>query len=186
MLMIEPSFSRDLSRITYNEKIRCMHNSQSAYRTIFEWKALAEISSAANNFIRKGPVNEVVSHCRRLESDYSLRSFSNRWKLIKITSKNISKFVSEGDHGFFSLILAAPLAEMFPYFVPNSRLSCFWQTWFDYSRLNIPRVLKRLMSEQLLYLAGAEFATSFVYLSVDLTTCYYSTGSAAHTGVAQA
>jgi len=41
------------------------------------------------------------------------------------------------------------------------------------------------MSEQLLYLAGAEFTTSFVYLSVDLTTCYYSTGSAAHTGVAQ-
>jgi len=38
-------------------------------------------SGAAKNFIRKGPANDVVSHCRRLKSDCSFRLFSNRWKL---------------------------------------------------------------------------------------------------------
>jgi len=38
-------------------------------------------SSAAKNFVREGPVNDLVSHWSRLEYDYSFRLFSNSWKL---------------------------------------------------------------------------------------------------------
>jgi len=48
-------------------------------------------SSAVNNFVRDGPV--VFSHWRRLESDCHFRLFSNSWKLIKSTSKDLSNFV---------------------------------------------------------------------------------------------
>jgi len=50
-------------------------------------------SSAVNNFVRDGPVNDVVSHWRRLESDCHFRLFSNSWKLIQSTSKDLSNFV---------------------------------------------------------------------------------------------
>jgi len=43
-------------------------------------------SSAANNFVREGPVNHDISHWR----------LSISWKLTKLTSKNLRKFVSGG------------------------------------------------------------------------------------------
>jgi len=39
-------------------------------------------SSASKNFVRKCPVNDVVSHWRSLESDCSFRLFSDNWKLV--------------------------------------------------------------------------------------------------------
>jgi len=51
-------------------------------------------SSAVNNFVRDGPVNDVVSHWHRLESDCHFRLFSNSWKLTQSTSKDLSNFVS--------------------------------------------------------------------------------------------
>jgi len=51
-------------------------------------------SSAVNNFVLYGPVNDVVSHWRRLESDCHFPLFSNSWKLIQSTSKDLSNFVS--------------------------------------------------------------------------------------------
>jgi len=50
-------------------------------------------SSAVNNSSRDGPVNDVVSHWRRLEADCHFRLFSNSWKLIQSTSKDLSNFV---------------------------------------------------------------------------------------------
>jgi len=51
-------------------------------------------SSAVNNLVRDGPVNDVVSNWRRLESDCHFRLFSNSWKLIQITSKDLGNFIS--------------------------------------------------------------------------------------------
>jgi len=59
-------------------------------------------SSAANNFVREGPANDVVSHC----------CFPNSRKLMQSTSKNLSKFVS-GGHDLLGLILAALLCSYF-------------------------------------------------------------------------
>jgi len=53
-------------------------------------------SSAVNNFVRHGPVSDVVSLWRRLESDCQFRLFSNSCKLKQSTSKYLSNFVSGG------------------------------------------------------------------------------------------
>jgi len=50
-------------------------------------------SSGVNNFVRDGPVNDVVSHWGCLESNCLFRLFSNRWKLIRSTSKDLNNFV---------------------------------------------------------------------------------------------
>jgi len=42
-------------------------------------------------------------------SDCSFRLFSNSWNWCKAPAKNLSKFVSEGGHILFGLILAALL-----------------------------------------------------------------------------
>jgi len=47
-------------------------------------------SSAVNNFVRKGSVSDFVSHWRRIESDCYFRLFSNSWKLMQSTNKNLS------------------------------------------------------------------------------------------------
>jgi len=54
-------------------------------------------SSTVNNFLWEGAVGDVVSQWRRLEDYYYFRLFSNSWKLIESTSKNLSKFVSGED-----------------------------------------------------------------------------------------
>jgi len=51
-------------------------------------------SSAATNFVRAGPVNVVVSLWRRTESDCYFRLFSNSWKSIQSTNKNLRMFLS--------------------------------------------------------------------------------------------
>jgi len=51
-------------------------------------------SSETTNFVRAGPVNVVVSHWRRSESDGYFRLFSNSWKSIQSTNKNLRMFLS--------------------------------------------------------------------------------------------
>jgi len=50
------------------------------------------VNSAAKNFVRERPVNDVVSRWPCLESDCSFRLFSNCWRLIKSTSKSLRVF----------------------------------------------------------------------------------------------
>ena len=81
-------------------------------------------SSTVNNFVRDGSDNDVVSYWRRLESDCHFRLFSNSWKVIKNTSKDLSNFV-EG-HGLFGRILAALLspAKLTAYFFIQNCFKC--------------------------------------------------------------
>jgi len=53
-------------------------------------------SSAAKNFVREGPVNDVVSYWRRLESNCSFRLISNSWKFIQSTSNILTSLFRGG------------------------------------------------------------------------------------------
>ena len=55
------------------------------------------LSSAANNFVVKRPVNDVVSHWHP----------SNSWKLTENTSRNLSKFISGGPWPYSGCVTAA-------------------------------------------------------------------------------
>jgi len=87
-----------------------------------KWSMFMQRSNAAKNFVQEGPVNDVVSHWRRLESDCSFCLFSNSCKLS--TSKILSKFrgregmVSSAsftqcsEHWHFSHAMTMPIAHL--------------------------------------------------------------------------